>query len=86
MLPIKSKLFVTLGKDSNNSSSNNNTNNNKEWVIIAIVFIILFVIGLIGATWYVCVCKKKMNTSQNSPTVRYNTQEEQAALQPQTTF
>lgn len=57
VLPIKSKLFVTLGKDS--SKNNNNT-----WRTIALVVVGLFVAVCIGFCFYKKVISKP---SQASP-------------------
>lgn len=57
VLPIKSKLFVTSGKDSNN-------NNNNTWRTIAFVVVGLFVAVCIGFCFYKKVISRP---SQMSP-------------------
>lgn len=74
VLPIKLRLFVTSGKDSNNT-----------WMIIAIVSATLFavVVVVIGMTLCVRFYKGKMKKSQMDPTVLYNSKEDQKPLKPQ---
>ena len=59
VLPIKSKLFVTSGKDSNN----NTNNNNNTWKTIALVVVGLFVVVCIGFCFYKKVISKPSQTS-----------------------
>lgn len=59
VLPIKSKLFVTSGKDSNNNSNNNNN----TWRTIALVVVGLFVAVCIGFCFYKKVIRKPSQTS-----------------------
>ena len=71
VLPIKSKLFVTSGKDSNNNSNKNNNN----WRTIALVVVGLFVAVCIGFCFYKKVISKP---SQTSPPEQHKSDESEA--------
>lgn len=69
VLPIKSKLFVTSGQDSNNN------NNNNTWRTIALVVVGLFVAVCIGFCFYKKVISKP---SQTSPPEQHKSDENEA--------
>ena len=69
VLPIKSKLFVTSGKDSNNNSNNNNN----TWRTIALVVAGLFVAGF-------CFYKKVISIPSQTSPPEQNISDENEAL------
>lgn len=71
VLPIKSKLFVTSGQDSNN-------NNNNTWRTIALVVVGLFVAVCIGFCFYKKVISKP---SQTSPPEQHKSDENEALFE-----
>ena len=65
VLPIKSKLFVTSGKDSNNNSNNNNNTWRTIALVVAGLFVAVCVAGLFvaGFCFYKTVISKPSQTS-----------------------
>ena len=78
VLPIKSKLFVTSGKDSNNNSNNNNNTWRTIALVVAGLFVAVCVAGLFVAGF--CFYKKVISIPSQTSPPEQNISDENEAL------